>query len=58
MRKRRFLEDLDGFWKERAKARAALDKERASLPSAKKIEITEKLRKDILFLKTGKFIDP
>jgi hypothetical protein len=56
MRRQHFLKDLSEFWRERAKARAALDKERANVSFAKKIEITEQLRKDLLFLKKGKLI--
>jgi len=50
--------DVDRFWEERNKSREALDKERASASFAEKIKITEQLRKDALFLKTGKVVGP
>jgi len=54
MKKTHYLKDTERFWKKRTKARASLDRERANASFSKKIEITEKLRKDALFIKTGK----
>jgi len=42
------------FWENRDKARIALDAERSGASPSEKIEITEKLRKDAIFLKSGK----
>lgn len=56
MTKKYCLKITERFWKEHTKARAALDQERADAPVSKKIEIAERLRRDALFLKTGKLI--
>ena len=51
-----YVKDTKKFWQERDKARAALDRKRASAPYAEKLRVTENLREDTAFLKTGRIV--
>jgi hypothetical protein len=56
MNKRAYIKDTTKFWQAREQARSALDKKRANVSFAKKVEIAEKLRSDAAFLKSGKIV--
>ena len=58
MRKKHYMKDTEQFWANRTKARIALDIERANAPVSEKLKIAEKLRRDALFLKTGRWALP
>ena len=51
-----YVKDTKKFWQERDRARAALDQKRANAPYAEKLKVTENLREDTAFLKSGRIV--
>lgn len=56
MTKISYMRDIEEFWKERDKARSALDKKRANVSYPEKVKIARKLRSDADFLKSGRIV--
>lgn len=54
MSTRPFIKDTKSFWREREQAREKLDAKRSSESASRKAEVAEKLRKDAIFLKSGR----
>lgn len=53
-----YMKDTKKFWKAREKARASLDKRRASASYSEKVKSATKLRLDADYLKSGKVVSP
>ena len=51
-----YMKDTKAFWREREKARSALEKKRMNVPYAEKVKAVEKLRSDADFLKSGRLV--
>ena len=58
MNKTSYTKDTKKFWQAREQARSALDKKRANVSFAKKVEVAKKLRADAAFLKSGRIVTP
>jgi len=52
-----YIQDTRKFWEERRKARKNLDRKRADASYSEKVTIAEKLRSDMVFLKSGRIIN-
>lgn len=51
-----YMKDTKKFWQERRKARQALDVKRAGVSYSEKVAISERLRSDAVFLKSGRVV--
>jgi len=51
-----YIKDTKRFWQTREKARSALDKKRANVSLAEKERVSENLRADAAFLKSGRMV--
>ena len=49
-----YIKDTKKFWQERRKARQELDVKRAGVSFSEKVAISERLRADAVFLKSGR----
>ena len=56
MTKTTYTKNTREFWQACEKARSALDKERANASFAEKVKVSEKLRSDAAFLKSGRIV--
>ncbi len=51
-----YMKDTKRFWQERRKARQKLDAQRAGASYREKVAISERLRSDAVFLKSGRVV--
>ena len=56
MKREYYVKDTKAFWRERFKARTALDKKRKNAPYSEKVMIAGKLRADADFIKSGQIV--
>lgn len=56
MTKTTYMKNTRKLWQTREKARSVLDRKRANASPAEKIKVTEKLRADAAFLKSGRTV--
>ncbi len=51
-----YMKDTKRFWQERRKARQELDVKRAGVSYSEKVAVSERLRADAAFLKSGRVV--
>jgi len=51
-----YMKDTKKFWQAREQSRSTLDKKRSSASLSEKMGISEKLRSDASFLKSGRIV--